>query len=143
MKQETKNIHNTYLFSCLSAQEVEKLFEDTPIVVFNKNETIYKQESYASHAYYLLDGFAKIYIEHKNQIQTVNIIKPLWFIGLFSNFAYEKHAFSAKAISDIKVVLIPKEKLENSIKTNPEFAVRYIKSVSLLGTDISFFGVVK
>jgi CRP-like cAMP-binding protein len=138
-----KAFQDTYLFSSLSIEELQELKEKSSIVSYEKGELIYKTGSFNTHAFYLVEGYAKIYLDTPKTKQIVKLSKPGWFVGLMSIFAYDKHHFSASAITDCQLRSIPRALLQTYVWNNPEFASKLLKEISLLGTNVSHFLVSK
>jgi len=138
-----EKIRKTFLFSDLKEEEFIMLTKNSTEVYYNSGELIYKQGSHCTHGQYLLDGFAKVFIEGKSQHSIVKIIKPDWFIGLLSVFSYDSNQFSASAIEYCMVRSIRKEAIQELVISNSLFAHKYIKEVSLLATDLAKYLVLK
>ncbi len=132
-------LKNTYLFGHLQDNELEELEQNSTEVFFARGETIYKQDSFATHALYLLKGYASVYTEIQNYQRIIKIIKPGWFIGLMSVFSMEKHLFSARAVENCVVRMIDKTTLSSLLSRNSEFSLKFIKELSLLGSSLIFY----
>ena len=136
-------ISDTFLFKDITENELENLVLESTEVVFDKNEMIYKSGSYVSHVYYLLDGHAKIFLDADGKEGIVKLVKPGWFIGLLSIFAYETYQFSAAAVEKCIVREIKTSALKGIIMENPLFALKFIKEISLLSNDLTRYLVLK
>jgi len=136
-------ISSTYLFKDLSEEQLSLIEKNSTEVVFGTRDIIYKQGSYASHAVYLLEGFVKVYVDKGKIRRIVKIVKPNWFVGLLSVYSYEKHIFSASAISDVKVRMIDKNALRQVLHENIRFNEKFIQVISMLGTNLTQFLVLQ
>ena len=136
-------VRETYLFSNLTEEELTILESQSARIAYSRGDLIYKQGSFNSHAFYLLDGYAKIYLETQNAKRIVKLVKPNWFIGLLSIFSYENHRFSASALTDCVVRSIPTQLLSQLLDSNSMFRKKLIKEISLLGTNVAHFLVMQ
>jgi CRP/FNR family transcriptional regulator, polysaccharide utilization system transcription regulator len=134
-------LSGSYLFSSLDDGDRYFLENNSVEVRYNRGENIYKQGTFCTHAYYLLGGYALVYIEKGNAQRILKIIKPGWFVGLLGIFGYEHYYFSARALQPCSVRLIKTENLKELILRNSDFAFRFIKELSLLSSDLSRFYV--
>jgi len=138
-----EQLKKTYLFSDLSESELSFLINNSIEVSYLKGELIYKEGSYANNALYLLQGYAKIFVENGNRIRIVKIIKPNWFIGLLSLFSFETHQFSAKAIDNVRIRSFDLDVLKQLLDKNVAFNLKFIHEISLLSTSLIKFLVLQ
>lgn len=96
----------------------KSLFEDQKSIIYKKGETLCKQGTIASQVLYVEDGYAKVYIEHKDKNIILRILHDKDVIGL-DNLNYgEYYDFSVAALSDCKVKAISFNLLHTRISEN-------------------------
>ncbi len=115
-------------FQTLSPEEVNLVRESKTQVLFRKGENLTKQGAFASYVLFVVDGYAKQYVEGNGKYnQNLRIIQPGEFVGLSSVFGKNTFNYSAVALSDTRVFLIGKDTLANVVKQNGEFAYTLIR----------------
>ena len=116
-------------FNKLIQSELEFINNNKTQIRYKKGETIYKQGTFSSNIMYIVEGFAKKYLEgtnNKNLI--VKILKPSEYIGLSSLFCIKEHCYySVSAITDTTLCLIKKDDFKKLISHNNDFAQEIIK----------------
>jgi len=108
---------------------------------FSKREKICKQGDDVSHAIYLVDGTAKLFIEGINGHNIIlYLMKPPAYIGLLSFFESIHYTYSVTAIEDSKVCMVDLDFLKELYLENHEVLLRlnkaFGKSVALIMNKI-------
>jgi CRP-like cAMP-binding protein len=108
---------------------------------FRKHEKICKQSDGVSHAIYLVEGSAKLYIEGINGHNIIlYLMKPPAYIGLLSFFESIHYTYSVKAIEDSKVCMVDLGFLKELYLENHEVLLKlnkaFGKSVALIMNKI-------
>jgi len=102
---------------------------DTIKAEFKKHEKICKQGSEVSHAIYLIEGSAKLFIEGINGRNIIlYLVKPPAYIGLLSFFESIKYTYSVTAIEDSKVCMVDLDFLKELYLENHEVLLRLNKA---------------
>jgi len=121
--------HKSNVFSPLTDPELEFLVEEKKQIIYNKGETIIKQNTASTYVICMNDGLAKIYVESENGKNViVRIAKPGDFItggGLFNGSVQH---FSISAITKVKCCLIDSAKLTRLFSENSDFAVTLLRN---------------
>lgn len=97
---------------CQIYQTVKEIGGDYSIinplhVFYKKHEYICKQGQKVSHAIYLVDGSAKLYIEGLNDRNiALYILTPKSYIGLLSFFESPIYNYSVKALEDCQICMV-------------------------------------
>jgi len=127
-------------FQMLSPEEIELVRSSKTQVLFRKDDHLTKQGAFASYILFVINGFAKQYLEGEGtKNYNLRLIKPGEFAGLSSVFSGNTFNYSSVAITDCQVFLIEKETVAKIIKQNGLFGFSIIKryceqNTNLLGT---------
>lgn len=108
---------------------------------FRKHEKICKQGDHVSHAIYLVEGTAKLYIEGINGHNIIlYLMKPPAYIGLLSFFESIQYTYSVTAIEESKVCMVDLDFLKALYLENHEVLLKlnkaFGKSVALIMNKI-------
>jgi CRP-like cAMP-binding protein len=123
--------------ACLLPEELDDLRANTQVVVFQKREVIFLQNTPASHIIYVKSGLVKIYKEGRNRRSFIlKIASPGEFIGLMSVFGNNMNQFSASAIEPAEIGYIDKYNFNTIIRKNGDFANNVIRYLSEEGLFI-------
>src|SRR5665648_537889 len=104
---------------------------------FRKHEKICKQGDNVSHAIYMVEGSAKLFIEGINGHNIIlYLMKPPAYIGLLSFFESIHYTYSVSAIEDSKVCMVDLDFLKELYLENHEVLLKlnkaFGKSVALI-----------
>jgi CRP-like cAMP-binding protein len=139
MNTPRSNDHNIGIpqEDCLLTEELENVAANTHIVIFQKRDVIFRQNTPASHILFVKEGLVKIYKEGRNKRNFIlKIASPGEYIGLMSVFGNGMNQFSASAIDSAEIGYINKNNFNAIIKTNGEFANSVIRILSTEGLFI-------
>lgn len=112
-------------------------------VFYDRHESICKQGSSVTHAIYLVEGSAKLYIEGLNNRNiTLYIMTPHSYIGLLSFFETQNYSYSVKALEDSHICMVDLDFIKKLYVDNHDFLLKlnkaFGKSVSsILGKMIT------
>lgn len=96
---------------------------------FSKRERICKQGENVSHAIYLIEGTAKLFIEGINGHNIIlYLMKPPAYIGLLSFFESIHYTYSVTAIEDSKVCMVDLDLLKQLYLKDHEVLLRLNKA---------------
>ncbi len=96
---------------------------------FRKHEKICRQGDNVSHAIYLVEGTAKLYIEGINGHNIIlYLMKPPAYIGLLSFFESIHYTYSVSAIEDSKVCMVDLDFLKELYLENHEVLLKLNKA---------------
>jgi len=108
------------LFSDLSENEFKRVLAKAQAKKFSAEEVIVKEGERGNSIYFVTSGEAKVFKKSKEEKQVmVDIIKEGNFFGEFGYFGDSKRHASVVASSDIEVLEMSKEGLEEVIKEFP------------------------
>ena len=114
---------NTCTVKCdiYSAAKESKKFKDFETIhaIYKKHENICKQGTEVTHAIYLVNGTAKLFIEginHRNII--LYLMKQRSYIGLLSFFESAKYCYSVTALEESKICMIDLQLVKNLFQEN-------------------------
>lgn len=108
---------------------------------FRKHEKICKQGENVSHAIYLVEGTAKLYIEGINGHNIIlYLMKPPSYIGLLSFFESIHYTYSVTAIEDARICMVDLDFLKKLYLENHDVLLKlnkaFGKSVALIMNKI-------
>jgi CRP/FNR family transcriptional regulator, polysaccharide utilization system transcription regulator len=125
------------LYQELSTEQIELIKENSYVVKYKKNETIFRQDMPISHIITLKDGLVKLFIESEQDKNLIlRIIPPNNFLGLISSFRKNQYVFSATAIVNSEVIFTDITVFKNLIKENGNYALNILKYTSDMGLFI-------
>ena len=124
-------------FQMLLPEEAEVVRTSKTQVLFRKDDNLTKQGAFASYVLFIIDGFAKQYLE-SDGIKNYNlrIIKPGEFVGLSVVFSENTFNYSSIALTDCHVFLVEKEAIAKVVKQNGMFGFSIIKRYCEQNTDL-------
>jgi len=115
-------------FQMLSPEEVKLVRASKTQVLFRKGDNLTKQGAFASYALFVINGFAKQYIEGDGSKSfNLRIIKPGEFVGLSAIFTKNTFNYSSVALTDCQAFLIEKDAITTVVKQNGLFGFSMIK----------------
>ncbi len=119
------------VFSTLTPHEKEELQTHSSIVIFKKNEFIYKEGDTPSSFLFLISGKIKIFKEGVGgREQIIRMTKPLGYVGYRALIAEEIHNASAVTLEDSAVLMVNTNYFFNHLLRNPDFAFRLIQKLA-------------
>lgn len=114
----------------LSDDEFNEILKNRILVRYREGETIIKQNSRATQAFFIHGGIVKIYIEgldDKNIV--VRYGKRPDFIGFSSFYTNHQYSFTVTAMEDTVVCFVDFTVIKNFIDNNKQFAFALNKSM--------------
>jgi CRP-like cAMP-binding protein len=115
-------------FQMLIPEEAELVRSSKTQVLFRKDDNLTKQGAFASYVLFVIDGYAKQYLEGDGiKNYNLRIIKPGEFVGLSAVFSENTFNYSSVALTDCHVFLVEKEAIANVVKQNGLFGFNIIK----------------
>jgi len=117
-------------FNELSINELNKISEKKSEINYKKGEIIIKQNSFASHIYFIKKGLVKIYLENKKKNLIIEIAGKGVMLGLSSLNYNNKYNFSVSAITDVEACEIDIEFLNTIAKNNVSFSSNIITQLN-------------
>jgi CRP/FNR family transcriptional regulator len=118
------------LKSILSDDEWTKIYENSMLIEYGKNETVIKQGKYADYLLWLEEGHVKLNINIHTRQYLLNIFGPGRFVGMSFILTSLNHAFSVTSLTFSKVLLIRTETIRELIKQNGRFAYRLMETIT-------------
>lgn len=124
-------------FQLLTQEEMEMVRSSKTQVLFRKGDNLTKQGAFASYVLFIVNGYAKQYVEG-DQTKTYNlrIIKPGEFVGLSSVFSVNTFNYSVFALTDCLAFLIEKDTITKLVKQNGMFAFNFIQRYCEQNTNL-------
>jgi CRP/FNR family transcriptional regulator len=124
-------------FRMLLPEEAEVVRASKTQVLFRKDDNLTKQGAFASYVLFIIDGFAKQYLEGDGtRNYNLRIIRPGEFLGLSAVFSENTFNYSSVALTDCHVFLIEKEAISKVVKQNGLFGFSIIKRYCEQNTNL-------
>ena len=124
-------------FQMLSPEEADLVRASKTQVLFRKDDNLTKQGAFASYVLFIIDGYAKQYLEGDGiKNYNLRIIKPGEFVGLSTVFSENTFNYSSVALTDCHVFLVEKEAISKVVKKNGMFAFNIIKRYCEQNTNL-------
>jgi CRP/FNR family transcriptional regulator len=115
-------------FQMLLPEEAEIVRSSKTQVFFRKDDNLTKQGAFASYVLFIIDGFAKQYLEGDGtKNYNLRIIRPGEFVGLSAVFSGNTFNSSSVALTDCQVFLIEKDAIAKVVKQNGMFGYSIIR----------------
>jgi CRP/FNR family transcriptional regulator, polysaccharide utilization system transcription regulator len=125
------------LFKSLTADQEEKIRNNSFVVNHKKGESIYSEGKPISYLLILSEGLVKIFKKEQNgRSVIVRIVSPGNFIGLLSTFQGIRYQFSAGALDDSTLFYVSRQVINEIIRENGLFAMQVIEQFCNDGTEI-------
>ncbi|MBO8128566.1 MAG: Crp/Fnr family transcriptional regulator [Peptococcaceae bacterium] len=121
----------------LDQPEVAAILEEGTVVRYPKGQIIFSADEVADRTYYIEDGYVKIYrLGFDGREITVGSIRnPGELMGVSETLYHGKRTCFARAIADVKLVLLSREQFDSVLQKHPELAV---KVASLLAARMRY-----
>ena len=114
----------------ISVESGEELLRSMVKVHYKRKETVVKQNSLSSHLIFLRSGLIKIFTERRNDKNIIlKLVAPNNFIGL-SQLYSDVFNFTAVALKDCEVCLLPKENFFQLLGRKPDLFNFFLESNS-------------
>jgi CRP/FNR family transcriptional regulator len=121
----------------LTEKELVLFKENSNVVVYDKKEVIFRQNTRTSHIMCVKSGLVKIYKEGRNNRYIIlKIAVENEFLGLMSIFGGDMHQFSASAIQTCEICFIDINVFNKVLKSNGNFSAHIINQLSKDGLFI-------
>jgi CRP/FNR family transcriptional regulator len=117
-------------FNELSINDLSKVTNNKVEINYKKGETIIKQNSFASHIYFIKSGLVKMYIESKNKNLTLEVAGSGSMYGVTSINYNKNYNFSLSALNDVHVCEIDVEVINNIMKNNIGFSYNVVNQLN-------------
>jgi CRP-like cAMP-binding protein len=124
-------------FQMLVPEEAAIVRSSKTQVFFRKDDNLTKQGAFASYVLFIIDGYAKQYLEgNGNKNYNLRIIKPGEFLGLSAVFSENIFNYSTVALTDCHAFLVEKEAIGKVVKKNGMFGFNIIKRYCEQNTNL-------
>jgi CRP/FNR family transcriptional regulator, polysaccharide utilization system transcription regulator len=125
------------LGSLLTDAELIKVQENSNVVIFNKKEIIFRQNTRTSHIMFIKSGMVKIFKEGRNgKYIILKVSLPGDFLGLLSIYGGDTHHYSASAIQPSEICFVDINVFNELLATNGSFSIKVLGRVANYGLFI-------
>jgi len=122
----------------LSEEERLLLSEYTSRVEFNAGDEVIRQGYLANQLLLLEKGYVRLDICSDKHKRTIQLIKPLSFIGIICTFASRTVTFSSTAITDCTISIMDRNAFEKLLESNGRFALKVVKMMSGMASNLVY-----
>lgn len=122
--------HKSAMLKSLNLSDINKIPDSCLTIKYKKGETIIKQNSKVTHAIYVAQGFAKLYIEQGLKKLTIKYIRKGSYIGLHTIFDEDYYTFSASTLENSQICLIDIKLIQSFAQQNLSYLNRLAASIS-------------
>jgi CRP/FNR family transcriptional regulator len=124
-------------FKHLTSEELSLVKNNSNIVVYEKKEVIFRQNTRTSHIMCIKSGLVKIYKEGRNNRYIIlKIAVENEFLGLMSIYGGDMHQFSASAIQTSEICFIDINVFNHILRSNGDFSFNIVNQLSMDGLFI-------
>ncbi len=123
-------------FNELSLNDLAKVTANKVEIKYKKGETIIKQNSFASHIYFVKSGLVKMYIESKNKNLTIEVAGPGTMYGITSINYNKYYNFSLAALNDVNICEINVDVINNIMKNNIGFSYDIVNQLNRMNDKL-------
>jgi CRP-like cAMP-binding protein len=124
-------------FQMLLPEEAEAVRSSKTQVLFRKDDNLTKQGAFASYVLFIIDGYAKQYLEGDGtKNYNLRLIRPGEFVGLSTVFSENTFNYSSVALTDCHVFLVEKQAISGIAKQNGMFGYNIIKRYCEQNTNL-------
>jgi CRP-like cAMP-binding protein len=121
----------------LNSDQISIINQNSFIIKYKKNETVFKQDMPISNIVFIKSGLIKIIKESdKNKNNILDIISSDNFIGLISSFCKNQYDFTATTLVECEIVFTDIHIFKNIIKENGNYALHIMEKISENGLHI-------
>ncbi|RLD88234.1 MAG: hypothetical protein DRJ09_08835 [Bacteroidetes bacterium] len=110
----------------LAEQELNVLGRSCVEAVFEKGETIFKQDALSSNIIYLQTGLVKLLVKGPQRIQILRLKKAPCYLGIPTTMGDKINHYSAVAIERTTACFIDINVFKELIRVNPDFSYEII-----------------
>ncbi|WP_457568559.1 Crp/Fnr family transcriptional regulator [Desulfurobacterium sp.] len=118
------------LFSTLEDDEIKEIESVLVRLSYGKGQVLFSSYDRANGIYILIRGKVKLYKSFAGKEQTIRIFSPVAMMGEAGALKGGNFPANAVALEDAQVLFLPKEKLTDIIRRNPDIAMKMIGILS-------------
>lgn len=119
------------VFSKLKSDELKLICESSYEKRYQKGEIIFFENDEYGGLYLLVSGRVKLsMLSPEGKEKVLNILQEGDIMGEVSFFDLDPHPITAEAMENARIVIIPREKLEEIITNKPGLALKIIESLA-------------
>jgi len=111
-------------FQNFTEQDLQALSEECTEAAFKKDEVVFPEESPGDKMYVVRQGSVKVFKKIKNNEATLAVVNPGEFFGEMALLDGGPRSAAAKAIEDVKSLVITTANFDNLREKNPGVALR-------------------
>lgn len=110
------------IFDKLTSEEIDFITDGCVVYKFKKQELVCKQGLFSNYVFYVISGYVKLTVESWSDKELIIAIgTPQSFVGLFYLIGKDNYPYTVKALTEISVYMIPRDRFQNIAKQNAAF----------------------
>jgi CRP/FNR family transcriptional regulator len=118
-------------YDVLEEHQISNINENSYLVKYKKNETIFRQNMPISHMIYIKSGLVKIFKEGEDNRKIIlNISSTGNFIGIISPFCRSQYELSSSTLTECELVFIDFAVFKKTLQENGNYALFLMKQIS-------------
>jgi CRP-like cAMP-binding protein len=124
-------------YQLLSNEQIELLQRNSNVVIYNKKDIVFRQNTRTSHIMLMVSGLVKIFKEGRSERTVLlRIAKPGEYIGMMSVMGDQINQYSASAIEHSEICFIDINAYRNILMENGKFSLQLMNLISQDGLFI-------
>lgn len=129
---ERLNTANNACIKALREDERDELFASARSLSFRAGELIVKKGTSVNDLYLLQQGAVELLLGEQPAKQSLMLLFPGEIIGVNCAYSTMTYRFSAKALTDSRVLVIDYHRFSEYLQHNSEFSMAFIRYISLV-----------
>lgn len=117
-------------FNELSMNELSKVSDNKAEILYRKGETLIKQNSAASHIYFVKSGLVKVHVESENKSLILEIAGKSSMLGITSLNHSNRYNFSVTAIGNVEACEIDIDTIQGIMNNNVGFSTVIVNELN-------------
>lgn len=129
---ERMNTANNTCIKALREEERDELFASARSLNFRAGELVVKKGTSVNDLYLLQQGTVELLLGEQPSKQSLMLLFPGEIIGVNCAYSTMTYRFSAKALTDCRVLVINYQTFSACLERNSEFSMAFIRYISLV-----------
>ncbi|WP_439182269.1 Crp/Fnr family transcriptional regulator [Carboxylicivirga taeanensis] len=119
----------------LRVEEKAELFDSAKYLDFKLGEVVVKKGAPVHDLYLLQAGTVELALDDDRSKQSLMLLFPGEIIGINCAYSTKNYRFSARALTDCKVLIIDYQLFTRLLTSNPRFSMAFIQYISMVNEN--------